>query len=312
MSGTGNSTRARRGRRLVWLDALRGFTVVSMVLYHGMWDAVFLFGLKAPWYDALPGYLWQQSICWTFIFLAGFSWRFDRKPLKRGLLIFGAGALVTLVTTLFMPEDRIVFGVLTLIGSCILLMIPLDRLFRRQDAAAARTSAILAAASAADAGSSGTDAGSPGTIGSGTIDRAGLAIAAALFFLTRDVNSGYLGFESLRLVRLPAGLYRGMFMTYLGFCDPAFFSTDYFSLIPWFFLFCCGYFAHGIMLERSARKAEGEARFPENLSGEQKKIPALLRGLCFLGRHAMAVYIIHQPAILIVLEGIPLLRKMAG
>ena len=131
MSGTGNSTRARRGRRLVWLDALRGFTVVSMVLYHGMWDAVFLFGLKAPWYDALPGYLWQQSICWTFIFLAGFSWRFDRKPLKRGLLIFGAGALVTLVTTLFMPEDRIVFGVLTLIGSCILLMIPLDRLFRR-------------------------------------------------------------------------------------------------------------------------------------------------------------------------------------
>ena len=265
MSETGNSSRGHRTKRLVWLDALRGFTVVSMVLYHGMWDAVFLCGLKAPWYDALPGYVWQQSICWTFIFLAGFSWRFDRKPLKRGLLIFGAGALVTIVTTLFMPEDRIVFGVLTLIGSCILLMIPMDRLLR-------------------------------GHIS----DRAGLAAAAAMFFLTRDVNLGYLGFEGLRLVRLPSGLYRGMFMTYLGFPAPGFFSTDYFSLIPWFFLFCCGYFAHGIVMGRSVRKAEGE---------EQKKIPALLRGLCFLGRHAMAVYIIHQPAILLVLEGLQLLRK---
>lgn len=303
MSESGNSTRTRRGRRLVWLDALRGFTVASMVLYHGMWDAVFLYGLKAPWYDALPGYLWQQSICWTFIFLAGFSWRFDRKPLKRGLMIFGAGALVTLVTTLFMPEDRIVFGVLTLIGSCILLMIPLDRLFRRgKTVSLSVVAAGGSAGPAADAGSPGpaADAGSPGAV-----DRAGLAIASALFFLTRDVNSGYLGFESLRLVWLPAGLYRGMFMTYLGFCDPAFFSTDYFSLIPWFFLFCCGYFAHGTVMGRSMRKAEVP-------SGEQKKIPALLRGLCFLGRHAMAVYIVHQPLILIVLEGVQLLRKMTG
>ena len=298
MSESGNSSHAHRGRRLVWLDALRGFTVVSMILYHGMWDAVFLYGLKAPWYDALPGYLWQQSICWTFIFLAGFSWRFDRKPLKRGLMIFGAGALVTLVTALFMPEDRIVFGVLTLIGSCILLMIPPDRLFRLENADAVGASAAPAADPAADAGSS------------RPVERAGLLIAAALFFLTRDVNSGYLGFERLRLVPLPAGLYRGMFMTYLGFCDPSFFSTDYFSLIPWFFLFCCGYFAHGIVMRRNARKTEEEDRSPGgNLSGEPKKIPALLRGLCFLGRHAMAVYIIHQPAILILLEGIQLLRK---
>ena len=265
MSETGNSSRGHRTKRLVWLDALRGFTVVSMVLYHGMWDAVFLCGLKAPWYDALPGYVWQQSICWTFIFLAGFSWRFDRKPLKRGLLIFGAGALVTIVTMLFMPEDRIVFGVLTLTGSCILLMIPMDRLLQGR-----------------------------------ITDRAGLTVAAILFFLTKDVNLGYLGFEGLRLVRLPSGLYRGMFMTYLGFPAPGFFSTDYFSLIPWFFLFCCGYFAHGIVAGRSVGKAEGE---------EQKKIPALLRGLCFLGRHAMAVYIIHQPAILLVLEGLQFLRK---
>ena len=65
----------RAEARLLWPDVLRGLTVVSMVLFHGMWDAVFLFGLRAPWYTALPGYLWQQSICWTFILLSGFCFR---------------------------------------------------------------------------------------------------------------------------------------------------------------------------------------------------------------------------------------------
>ncbi len=292
MSGTGEGMRAQgapKKQRLVWLDALRGFTVISMVLFHGMWDAVWLYGLNAPWYNTLPGYVWQQSICWTFIFLAGFSWRFDRKPLKRGLLIFGAGALVTLVTTVFMPEDRIIFGVLTLIGSCILLMIPLDRLCRTH-----------------------------------LPDAAGLCIFAALFFLTRNVNRGCLGFEGLRLAALPAGMYRGLFMTYLGFPEPSFFSTDYFSLIPWFFLFCCGYFTHGIVMGQQKSSADDAVRIRAEAPagstakappgsgadrGTEKKIPALLRGLCFIGRHAMAVYIIHQPALIVVLEAFRMLRK---
>ena len=40
--------------------------------------------------------------------------------------MFGCGWVVTLVTVLFMPEEQIWFGVLTLIGSCMLLMVPLE------------------------------------------------------------------------------------------------------------------------------------------------------------------------------------------
>ena len=86
MNKNGNS-------RLALLDSLRGITLISMILYHACWDAVYILGMDWPWYRSRAGFVWQQSICWTFIFLAGFSWRFDRKPLKRGLLIFGAGAL---------------------------------------------------------------------------------------------------------------------------------------------------------------------------------------------------------------------------
>ncbi len=58
--------------RYALLDELRGLDLISMMLYHGMWDAVYLFGVVVPWYSAGQGRLWQQSICWVFILLSGF------------------------------------------------------------------------------------------------------------------------------------------------------------------------------------------------------------------------------------------------
>ena len=58
--------------RYALLDELRGLDLISMMLYHGTWDAVYLFGVAVPWYAGTPGRLWQQSICWVFILLSGF------------------------------------------------------------------------------------------------------------------------------------------------------------------------------------------------------------------------------------------------
>lgn len=49
--------------RCALLDELRGLDLISMMLYHGMWDLVYLFGVRAPWYGSWQGELWQQSIC---------------------------------------------------------------------------------------------------------------------------------------------------------------------------------------------------------------------------------------------------------
>lgn len=40
------------------LDELRGLDLISMMLYHGMWDVVFLFGIPQKWYIGRPGFLW--------------------------------------------------------------------------------------------------------------------------------------------------------------------------------------------------------------------------------------------------------------
>jgi len=233
--------------RLHFLDSLRGITLVSMILYHGVWDLVYMYGVKWNWFWGAGAYIWQQSICWTFILLAGFCWAMGKKPLKRGLLVFGGGALVTLVTAIVVPENRVVFGVLTMLGSCMLLMIPLERVLKKVPAAA------------------------------------GLLTGAVLFFLTRDINFGYLGFEGINLCELPDELYANLCSTYLGFPMRGFYSTDYFSLFPWIFLFLSGYFVHRICTEKNVL---------------QSRVFRLnCKPLSFIGRHSLFIYLLHQPVL---------------
>ena len=102
-----------------------------MIAYHGTWNLVYLFGVDLPWYEKLPGYIWQQSICWTFILLSGFCFSMGSRPLKRGLMIFGGGALVSAVTLIAMPENLILFGILTFTGSAMMLMVPLEKVLKK-------------------------------------------------------------------------------------------------------------------------------------------------------------------------------------
>lgn len=240
------------------LDTIRGAVLISMICYHGAWNLVHLYGIHWRWYAGTGAYVWQQSICWTFIFLSGFCWSFGKKHWKRGLMVFGGGLLVSIVTLLVMPENRVLFGVLTLIGSCMLLMIPLDKVCRKIPA------------------------------------EAGALTSAVLFVLTRNVNRGYLGFEGWNLLELPREWYHGVLATYVGFVPDEFYSTDYFSLMPWFFLFLTGYFVCLICKKRKV--LENEIFL--------KQMPALSA----IGKQSLLIYLLHQP----VLYGIGELLVLCG
>ena len=236
--------------RLHALDALRGACLISMAAFHGMWNLVYLFGVEAPWYKGTAGFLWQQSICWTFLLLAGFCWRMSRSHLKRGLLVFGGGILVSAVTHIFMPEEAITFGILTCTGSCVLLMILLDRVFCRIPPVA-------------------------GMIGS-----------FAAFVLTYGCDNGTAIFGQ---VNLPGTWYRNLFTTWLGFPMGGFVSADYFPLIPWLLLFVTGYFLYGILHSRGLdEKLFARGKIPVlNWLGRHSLLVYLLHqpilyGLCLL------------------------------
>ena len=84
-------------KRFPILDSIRGIVLVSMILYHATWNFVYIYGMKWSWYQSFAAYLWQQSICWTFILLSGFCFSLGKKHWKNGLLVSASGVLVTMV-----------------------------------------------------------------------------------------------------------------------------------------------------------------------------------------------------------------------
>lgn len=199
-----NAIRFRSGT----LDSLRGLTLFSMIAYHLCWDLVYLRGLPWAWYNGFWAYIWQQSICCTFILLSGYCCQASRHPIRRGAISFCGGAAVSLVTLVVMPEEPVRFGVLTFLGTAALLTVPLRPLLARIP------------------------------------PRLGLILSFSLFLLARDVNHGYLGFAWVPLLRLPRGWYTNLATAGLGFPGPAFASSDYFALLPWLFLFWTGFYLY--------------------------------------------------------------------
>ena len=118
--------------RLWEIDTLRGLAVVAMIFFHFMWDLWFM---RLTTQD-IPGPAWQafaRGIGGTFTFLLGLSLvlsaanlrRKGARPLpamlKRGLIVFGCGMLVTIGTYFFVPDEYVRFGILHHAGAAIML-----------------------------------------------------------------------------------------------------------------------------------------------------------------------------------------------
>lgn len=228
------------------LDILRAVAIIAMVVYHAMWDIVYMFGVNIPWFKTDAGFIFQQSICWSFILLSGFCFSIGKRKIKRAVTVLVCSAVITAVTALVMPDNIIVHGVLSLLGTAMLVTIPIEKLFKKI----------------------------PPFIG--------IVVSAMFFALTYNITDGVIGFGDNVIFRLPDFLYTNTATAFLGFPHDRFFSSDYFPILPWLFLFWAGYF-----LYRSAEK--------NGLLGYLSAFKS--RPLEFIGRHSLEIYMIHQPII---------------
>lgn len=240
-------------KRYDLIDTLRGLAVISMIGFHACWIMSY-FGLGIP-QEALFGTgftVWERTICISFITIAGFSFSYGRRHVRSGLILLGAGFVITAVTCLIVPDIKIIFGILTFLGTATFLMIPIDKAVRNKYGEAQGHTKKT--------------------------DIAFFILCLALYVLTYGINKGYLGIRQIFPVMLPRGLYRGYIATFLGFMDPGFYSSDYFSIMPWFFLYLSGYFLHRI----TGRTKAGESLLTRGIPG-----------IKMIGRHSLIIYIVH-------------------
>ncbi|WP_407452097.1 heparan-alpha-glucosaminide N-acetyltransferase [Bifidobacterium pullorum] len=232
------------------IDTIRGIAIISMVIFHFCYDVFMVYGRDPSWYSQPAVHIWQQSICWTFILVSGFVWSWGRSGnLKRGIMLNVWGLVISGVTVLAMPAEAVWFGILNCIGCAVLLMIPMEPVLRRIPAAI------------------------------------GLVAAFALFVMFKDVQLGYLGVPGVFRLDLPDWLYDCRVLTPFGFPFPGFRSSDYFPILPWLFLYICGYFLNRLVM--AIRPLQSVARHG-------------LAPLSTVGRYSIWIYLIHQPVCMLI------------
>ena len=228
------------------IDALRGLALVNMLVFHFLYDCFMVYGFDTRW-ALYPGVVvWERYICVSFIVISGISLNFSRHAYRRGLIVNACGLLITLVTALVMPEQIIIFGILNLIGCSMILTQAARKLLDKVN------------------------------------PFVGAAVSFILFAFFYGVSEQYLGFFNLHLLELPDSLYRANYFAAFGIHNNDFFSTDYFPLFAWFFLFVFGFF-----LWRVFCALRWEKVFKIN-------IPVL----GFIGKYTLWIYMIHQPVLM--------------
>ena len=112
-------------KRVFWIDFFRTLAILNMIVYHGMWDAIYLFGYDLPSLYTPWAIVWERYICISFFVLSGICFNMSRSNVKRGIFVSVCGLIVTLVTVIFVPQGKIIFGTLTFIGLAHLLLCPI-------------------------------------------------------------------------------------------------------------------------------------------------------------------------------------------
>lgn len=232
--------------RYYLLDSLRGISIISMIAFHLCYDLFMIYGINTSWYFYPITAVWERSICVVFILVSGMCLNFSENGIKRGILLNLAGFAVTCVTVIAEPNQAVWFGVLNLIGcSMMIVSVLLDNLKKIRPLS-------------------------------------GALISFLLYAVSYDVPKGYVGLFGLDIVKLPDFLYSCKYLAFLGFPSSDFFSTDFFPLIPWIFLFAAGFYLWNFIVEKNLTKYF------------ELKIPVLDK----IGRYSLWIYLAHQPIIM--------------
>lgn len=238
--------------RIVILDELRGIAIILMIIYHTLYSLEFIFNydlgfqlLSNPLTIAL-----QLLIGCLFVFISGISSGLSSSVFYNGIKTGLVALVITLVTGLIIPTEKIVFGVLHFLSLMMILTGLYKIIFKQKNDIKSKSlkndkdilSIFL------------------------------LLISAILFVACYNISS---------VIKVPQG---NLFTSIMGFPSKDFFSSDYYPVIPWGFLFLSGLFASKVV-----KKSQGLKKI---------KIMKNSGALATLGRNSLIIYVVHQPIII--------------
>lgn len=202
-----------RYNRVGLLDLLRGFAIIFVMVYHLLYDLIFFSGMEIPFFFSETMDIIHNFFLVILFSVSGVCAGFSRNTVRRGAVLFLLGELLTLVTAAFVPDNLIVFGVLSCFGMIMLIYGVTESFFKR-------------------------------------LPQFGVFVVFAalsvIFFNFHRSGSLYFIVDTVQL-DLPTDL---EYLYPIGITSSEFHSADYFPLVPYGFIFLAGtalsgYFKNG-------------------------------------------------------------------
>ena len=159
-TATVSGTEVKKYRRAGFMDEVRGFCILCMVVYHVCFDLNYTYNIHIPimfdgWFDIV-----RDIFAGAFMFISGMSSRYSHNNAKRGIQCFFIGMIITFIFAFFAPSAPILFGILHFMGVSMMIYAIGDKYFLKIPAPV------------------------------------GIAVCAVLFLLTRGIMYGYSGRNS--------------------------------------------------------------------------------------------------------------------
>jgi len=234
--------------RIHLVDELRGVAIIGMVIYHFLYTLSTLFSVNLGENTLRVMQIIQPPLAGTFILIAGFTCRYSRANVKRGLRTMLYGGLITLFTVILVPSQAIYFGILHFLGISMLLY---EWAHKWMD----KANRYLMT-----------------------------SILVVVFLVMFNLNKGILRIPLWGIIPLPDALYQFVWLAPIGLPPRSFTSADYFPLLPWFALFLTGTLIGAQVKEKGAPAIcyKTRSRFLSEIGGKSLVIYLLHQPLIYI------------------------------
>lgn len=189
--------------RIDIIDAVRGFVIIMMILFHICYDTELVFGVDIPFFTgSFKNVILIIFPTWFFV-ISGICTAFSHNLLKRGVFLFLVGEVITLVTSIAVPDNLILFGAITSIGVSMILYYFCRKL----------------------------------------VSKVPWVLLFTVCLIAFVIFSDFAGARELNFIFVKVPLDLGSANQYLypfGIVYDGFHSSDYFPLVPYFFAFLSG------------------------------------------------------------------------
>jgi len=253
--------------RITILDEIRGLSIIMVVLYH------FLFSAGEVFDNDTAARLLRQLmpieplIASPFVFISGICTRLSRSNLKRGITLLVIALGINIITQFFFPEFAIRFGVMNLLSVSMIIYDTGEKLLKKRKSKKkkSRRKKLFSKKKLQK-----------------LKPYVAFTVFIIIFALTWGLNYRYIGIFGLKLFSLPEKLFKSKYLFPLGFRNRTFYSSDYFPIFPWLFLFLGG---------SSFAKCFSNRKLPKSFYTVHSQ------SLSSVGKNTLIIYLLHQPII---------------